>query len=775
MSEEENKYVLSNLTILNPNKQPSDRILYSTFDVSQNLIIFGTEKTTGALFIYKKSPYVFHKAIPGSIIKGPITCIKISHDEQTIAFSNDSGQVGFVTLKNNTFSKSSSVQLPDNASATCFCWHFDDKQVYVGDTGGSVSVINLNFFIGRNLMNVSLSPILILDTPIVQIDGFNDYILVSSTTKTILCNNEREEFKQIGNRPRDGRFGSCFSVDFEEMESKEKVIKTIDQYEKLLSQNVRIFSARPGSRLWESDLNSNVLKTHQYKNTNHPSEQVHLLNESIDAPISPGPDKSNQFQTLYALQNLFIFTFNRSGFYIIDPRQSKILFWSNEFQGNIRNAKISGNSIFIHLNDGRVLEVKFFKLQHYALHLCYKESYTEAGDLIKNNLNYLLSVLRSDRGLAEINHYKIFLKLRDHLQMHNSEMLEQLKLIFDAITSKKIQNVVILSKNLFNQRSVSPIKDQQKEIEKLDDDNEDVTHESMLSVKNDTDESQLVSDSEVNRVVKQIYIIHQTSLISNLNYRERFSNIFDCYNSGTIVKVLIQLEKLFLDNEDYSTEKEAKINVYKIYFNYLEPELIWELDEKTLDFIRNGLILLNIEHSTNVDRCQRCEFPLNCGVAAINCYEDIGNVLQQFYWSRKEYEKCYELCRIIPSLLKIIGKFVIDERNFDKMISYVVNLADTELLHKALEQFNDISLFVQLIDDFQMAGEKRVKCLKCEELNDVMLECRSILTWDNIFMAIEYYLSGQELLDLLFRYSHNIPTGAISRQFYLKFLLNATE
>lgn len=29
MSEEENKYVLSNLTILNPNKQPSDRILVS--------------------------------------------------------------------------------------------------------------------------------------------------------------------------------------------------------------------------------------------------------------------------------------------------------------------------------------------------------------------------------------------------------------------------------------------------------------------------------------------------------------------------------------------------------------------------------------------------------------------------------------------------------------------------------------------------------------------------------------------------------------------------
>lgn len=626
-------------------------------------------------------------------------------------------------------------------------------------------------------MNVSLNPILILDTPIVQIDGFNDYILVSSTTKTILCNNEREEFKQIGNRPRDGHFGSCFSVDFEEMARQEKITKTIDQYEMLLSNNVRIFSARPGNRLWESDLDSNVLKTHQYKSTNHPSEQVHLLNESIDAPTSLKPDKNNQFQTVLALQNLFMFTFNNSGFHIIDPRHSKILFWSNEFNGTIRNAKLSGNSIFLHLNDGRVLEVKFFKLQHYALHLCYKESYAEAGDLIKKDLNYFLSVLRSDRGLSEINHYKILLKLRDHLQMHNNEMLDHLKQIFDAITSQKIQNVVILSKNIFNQRSVSPTKDDKKEIEKLDDEIEEVTHEQMLSVQNDTDDdSQLISDAEVTRVVKQIYIIHQTSLISNLNYRERFSTIFDCYNSGTIVKVLIQLEKLLLDNEDYSTEQEAKINVYKIYFNYLEPELIWELDEKTLDFIRNGLILLNIEQSTNVDRCQHCEFPLNCGTSSVvNCYEDIGNILQQFYWSRKEYEKCYELCRIIPSLLKIIGKFVIDERNFDKMISYVVNLADTELLHKALEQFNDISLFVQLIDDFQMSGKKRVKCLKCEEINGLQLECRNFLTWDNIFMAIEYYLSGQELLDLLFRYSHNIPTGAISRQFYLKFLLNATE
>jgi hypothetical protein len=41
-------------------------IQYKSIDVSKDLIVYGTDKSTGALFIYKRHPYAFFKAISGS-------------------------------------------------------------------------------------------------------------------------------------------------------------------------------------------------------------------------------------------------------------------------------------------------------------------------------------------------------------------------------------------------------------------------------------------------------------------------------------------------------------------------------------------------------------------------------------------------------------------------------------------------------------------------------------------------------------------------------------
>jgi hypothetical protein len=211
-----------------------------------------------------------------------------------------------------------------------------------------------------------------------------------------------------------------------------------------------------------------------------------------------------------------------------------------------------------------------------------------------------------------------------------------------------------------------------------------------------------------------------------------------------------------------------------MFLEYLQPEIIFEIDdEKTLNYISDALLQVQ-NHVNEVSRCKRCEFPLNCGTSGTG-YEDIANILQQFYWSRGEYEKCYELCRSLPHLLKITGKFLTDEKKFDKMILYAINLGDLEILHKSLEHFNDISLFHQLLDEYIMAiNHGKFKCLKCDEINDVKNVHRT-LTWDILFHSIEYYLSGSELIDLLMRYSQQIPNGSISRQFYMKLLLHAYD
>lgn len=641
-------------------------------------------------------------------------------------------------------SKTSKVSLTGSVCTSLF-WHYSDKELYVGDSNGNVSVISLSFFIGRNLFNLQLSPILLLDSKIIQIDGFNDYILVSSLTKTILCNNDREEFKQIGNRPRDGVFGACFSIDFESLETQQSKILAIDEfgYDRLLMENVKIFCSRPGMRLWQVDLNGNVHKTHQYKNTSYKNERVTLVESRNSAELI---DKVNQFQTITSLCNIFLFTWNTCGFFIIDPKNSKILFWTNEFDGTIVWTKIVNNSIFLHLKDGRLLELKFYKLQHYLLELCHNESFSEAACILMQNYDYFLNLLENTSDLTS---YKVLLKIREYLKSNEAdEMLKTLANIFDAISGQRVQNVKILAKEKSPEKEeivITPTK-----YEKLEDDD----------------------SKEIQRAVHQLYILHQTSLISNFNFRERLCKIFDHFKSSSIIKILDQLELVFVENEDYEKEESVKV-VSRMFLDYLQPEIIFEIEEdSTLNFIAKALIVVQTEE-LEVERCRECSFPINCGVNSSG-YEQIGNMLQQFYWSRGEHEKCFELCRSLPYLLKITGKFMTDEKKFEKIITYAVNLGNLEILHKCLELFNDISLFHQLLEDYISAIEGKFKCLKCDEINEVS-NCQRILSWDSLFQAIEYYLCGEELVDLLMRYSRFIPNGALSRQFYMKLLLHAND
>ncbi|CRK86901.1 CLUMA_CG000723, isoform A [Clunio marinus] len=774
MEESFEKYHLSvnNLT----SKQPS---IYKTIDISKDLIVYGTEKNTGALFIYRRNPHTFFKAIPGNVIRGPITLIKISNDQQTLAYANPFGDIALYSL-NSFISKSNHVKLP-NGFCTSIYWHYTDKELFCGDSTGNVSAISLTFFIGRNLINIQLNPILILDSKIVQIDGFNDYLLVSSLTKTILCNNEREEFKQVGNRPRDGPFGACFTIDFQSLERQQNRIAAIDEYEydRLLMENVMIYCSRPGMRLWQVDLNGNVLKTHQYKNANFPGAQVNLLKDEDEHSSDSSPsmlDKTNQFQLITSLNNTFVFTWNTSGLYIINPQQSKILFWTNEFNGQIVAVKIIENSIYLYLRDGRLLELKFLTLQQHVLHLCHSESYEEAVNLIRQNVDYFLHLLRNDENTPKENHqYEVLLKVRDHLMANErDDVIKALTDVFDELMrKKKDHNVQILAKNVLNKTSTTTTTKTLNSQEEKDSNDEKTTILSQIPPMINKDNEEDVEDAQnVKRAVRQLYILHQTSLISNLNFRERLCKIFDHFKSSTIIKILAELEALFVENDDYGRENSKKV-VAKMFLDYLQPEIIFEIDdEKTLSFIANALMEVQNEY-IEVSRCHRCDFPLNCGLNPSG-YEEIGNILQQFYWSRGEYEKCFQLCQSLPYLLKITGKFITDEKKFDKMIPYAINLGDLEILHKSLELFNDISLFHQLLDEYVLACDGKFKCLKCDETNEVTTVSR-ILTWDCLFQAIEYYLCGGELIELLMRFSQFIPNGSLSRQFYMKLLLHATD
>lgn len=63
-------------------------------------------------------------------------------------------------------------------------------------------------FQGRTFTNISIHPILFLDSPVVQICALEQLLLVSNCTKTILCNTDTEEFKQVRVPPERVRWAS---------------------------------------------------------------------------------------------------------------------------------------------------------------------------------------------------------------------------------------------------------------------------------------------------------------------------------------------------------------------------------------------------------------------------------------------------------------------------------------------------------------------------------------------------------------------------------------
>ena len=81
---------------------------------------------------------------------GSIAKVSISPKETIVAFSNGNGKIGFLDLQSST-QHVIQIQLPNETSVSCFFWSSEnDKQLYVGDNGGNVSVCNLSYFMVKS-------------------------------------------------------------------------------------------------------------------------------------------------------------------------------------------------------------------------------------------------------------------------------------------------------------------------------------------------------------------------------------------------------------------------------------------------------------------------------------------------------------------------------------------------------------------------------------------------------------------------------------------------
>lgn len=203
-----------------------------------------------------------------------------------------------------------------------------------------------------------------LESAIVQVSSFENYLLVSTENWCYVCDTNREQYKQIGSKPREGQYGACF-------------FKT--------PEALNIYCARPGSRLWEVTTAGVVQSTHQFKKAlaSPPVEVVFLEENQIDVPkVSNWPEQAFNFCYLTPIMDRYLFTYKEDGIYLFDPVNVRLVLWSNHIR-NISSAKCVNYTIYIWTSRGELQSLVINSLDKCLLSLYFQEEYKLCCSLLE--------------------------------------------------------------------------------------------------------------------------------------------------------------------------------------------------------------------------------------------------------------------------------------------------------------------------------------------------------------------------------------------------------
>ncbi|XP_046665581.1 uncharacterized protein LOC124357648 [Homalodisca vitripennis] len=345
-------------SVLSPLKS-TQRIKYTCFDVSPSFLVFGA--TSGGLYVFRREPCTFLQLLPNK--EGAVNRVAISPDEKLIAFASVRGIVCVLQRAETSTSTrclNRSVE-HSGTTVTAICWVDHSDQVFVGDNQGRLSVIKVSLFMSKNMFHVPAFVFMQVQSAVVSICCREDRLLVSTYSRCYVCDTAREQYRQVGTKLRDGEYGACY----------------------VPSDPVRIFCARPGSRLWEVDEEGVVQRTHQLKQllAQSPVLVVHH-SRGIIAPQEglKWPEQSFNFAQLLVVLDKFLFTFKQDGIYVIDPENVDIVLWSDCYK-DIVDAKCIGDIIYVWTQSQEIHALQITPLDRCLLKLYFYKHYDLCSEL----------------------------------------------------------------------------------------------------------------------------------------------------------------------------------------------------------------------------------------------------------------------------------------------------------------------------------------------------------------------------------------------------------
>ncbi|XP_068004376.1 BLOC-2 complex member HPS5 isoform X1 [Melanerpes formicivorus] len=405
----------------------SSRLKCTCIDVSKRWLALGS--SGGGLNLiqkdgWKQRLFLTHKE--GAISR--VACCL--HDEDYVAVATSSGLVVVWELNQERRGKPERIYVSSEhkgRKVTALCWDTAALRVFVGDHVGKVSAIKINTSKqGKAAATFVMFPVQIIttvDSRVVQLDYLDGRLLISSLTRTYLCDTEREKFWKIGNKERDGEFGACFFP----------VGKNSGNQQPL------IYCARPGSRMWEVNFDGEVQSTHQFKQLlSAPPLPVVTLRLDPHYTTSSSSPQSLSFPKLLCLTEHCVMTWTEKGIYVFLPQSVQVLLWSEV--KDIQDIAVHKNELFCLHTNGKVVHLSLLLVDRCVERLMRRGCWTLAARVSCLFQNSVISCrARKNLPLDKLEHLKSQLdaSTQQDLIMQLEELISKLEPLDSACSSRR--------------------------------------------------------------------------------------------------------------------------------------------------------------------------------------------------------------------------------------------------------------------------------------------------------------------------------------------------
>ncbi|XP_014208666.1 uncharacterized protein LOC106639526 [Copidosoma floridanum] len=792
------------------------KMQYTCMATSSNYIVLGA--TSGSIYLFTRDPCVFQQLIPLS--EGAVVQVQISPDEKTIALATVRGSVCLVSLK-PSFKLITVSNEHTKEKVTCLCWNDSSSEVYVGDESGKVSVLVLFCFMINGVFPSPSYALMNLESKVVQMNYADTTLLISTLNRCYICDTVQEEFKKIGNKPRDGEFGACFLKTHSNVgkvpATEENIQKQISTVKKVFSLSgdfdcrdghteglPQIYCARPSSRLWEVTTAGEVIKTHQFKDALAiapiPVYKPHIektLKSNDQSQLWPA--QSINFAQLFVISDKYLFSYTSNGLYILDPENAKVVLWNDEYP-DILMAQIAHDKIYLMTSSGVFNCLSLTSVDSLILQLYEKKLYKECLEcchILKPQL-----VLSAPEEFCDINSEqdidlpKVLLPVISRINSHDNTHAVKLEsgIIVVNSVNKSSNGFTPTTEKELNAKDIQRMHELDDLMITLDlnDTSEAEKHNRILHAKaNGSENSEFnekSKDSKSNEMSSlQTTIFNIQSDLESLSV-SMYSQLEPDMTEEQLREVIkFVMESLVCIKEKYEVSRELQTYLFEVirsaelhYYSTLLENLSIELIHKMENYeVLKQLVKIIVDvNSFKYIKCY-CGFPYPVFGSKIDKFIepkffDLAKVLLLKFNLNERDDLCLQICNQISCLW----------RDYLPLRGYAKQKLPNSLLKQCLQIRDNhvLAIILPALDEQQWKivancfdNIRNGRCVNCNKYycNDEISSKEFFIDWHGITHLIIKKKGPKEALTFLSKVNRNLPHISFDKSIYQSIIFSS--